>query len=209
VAPATAPERRPGTSQNVRPPAGRPPGRQPAAEAAPAEPVDERADRLLALVRRVEAGDLSLLPALRKGLDENPALWRSNGDLANTVVHRWVDAISGPNEVHKECVRRKLRELWRELAGDRARPLERLLLDRVVACWLAVHHAELLNLHGLEGQQSFKMAEYRQGCVGRAQKRYLAAIRALAQYRRLLGPAAAVQVNVAEQQINVAGAAGG
>lgn len=83
---------------------------------------DERTARLMAPVERVEDGDLSLMPALRKGLDENPALWQGNGDLANTVVRTWVDAIGGTNEVLKECVRRQLRKIFRDLAGDQAPP---------------------------------------------------------------------------------------
>ena len=38
-----------------------------------------------------------------------------------------------------------------------------------------------------------------------ANRRYLAAIKTLAQVRRLLGPARSVQINVGEDQVNVAG----
>jgi hypothetical protein len=168
---------------------------------------DERSDRLMALIRRVEAGDLTLLPALRKGLDDNPTLWRTNGDLALMASNRWVEAICGPNEVRRECLRRKMRELYRDLAGaGEVAPLERLLLDRVMCCWLAVNDAET-TAASVEGK-SFRETEFYEERLGRAQKRYLAAIRAVTQYRRLLNPAAVVQVNVAEKQINVAGAAG-
>jgi hypothetical protein len=48
-----------------------------------------------------------------------------------------------------------------------------------------------------------QQGEYWQQAQERAQRRYLAAIRTLAQVRRLLTPA--VQVNIAEQQLNLAG----
>ncbi len=44
--------------------------------------------------------------------------------------------------------------------------------------------------------------DYHQRRIDRAHRRYLASIKALAQVRRLLTPA--VQVNIAERQINVA-----
>ena len=43
--------------------------------------------------------------------------------------------------------------------------------------------------------------------IDRAQRRYLQAIRTLAQVRRLAAPATNVQVNVAEHQVNQMGAA--
>ncbi len=48
------------------------------------------------------------------------------------------------------------------------------------------------------------MSPHQQERIDRSRRRYLAAIRALAHLRRLQVPA--VQVNVAEKQINVAGA---
>ncbi len=52
------------------------------------------------------------------------------------------------------------------------------------------------------GKLTMEQGEYHQRTIDRAQKRYLAAIKALAQVRRLLTPA--VQVNIADQQINLA-----
>ncbi len=76
-------------------------------------------------------------------------------------------------------------------------------MERIVACWLQVayadHHAARFEQQG----GRFVQGEYWQRQQDRAHRRYLSAIRTLAQVRRLLQPA--VQVNIAENQVNVAG----
>jgi hypothetical protein len=73
------------------------------------------------------------------------------------------------------------------------------LVERVAGCWLQVHYFDVIyaqNMTKLTGEQS----EYYQRRQDRAHKRYLAAIKTLAQVRRLLFPA--VQVNIGAQQVN-------
>ncbi|MFC1611640.1 hypothetical protein ACFL6C_11830 [Myxococcota bacterium] len=70
-----------------------------------------------------------------------------------------------------------------------------------MTCWLALQQAELtLVQHKIS---SSTHAEFLDKRVDRAQRRYLQAIKTLAQVRRLLRPS--VQVNIAEQQVNVGG----
>jgi hypothetical protein len=85
-----------------------------------------------------------------------------------------------------------------ELAGPQPSPLERLLAERITLCWLHLYYAEALyaqNIHAL----SLRQAEYYEQRLSKAQARYLAAIRTLAQVRRLGVPA--VQVNIGQQQV--------
>src|SRR5262249_20062168 len=51
-------------------------------------------------------------------------------------------------------------------------PLERLLVDRVIACWLQLHHVELL-LAQQSGNLKMAQLEYHQRSRDRAHKRYL------------------------------------
>jgi hypothetical protein len=88
----------------------------------------------------------------------------------------------------------------RELRGPSPSVLERLLVDRIVVCWLALHYAEIVYPQRMATLDR-KWAEYYQDWIDRSQKRYLAALKALAQLRRPQLPV--VQVNVAEQQVNV------
>lgn len=111
-------------------------------------------------------------------------------------------AISAQSLFFQETLPGRLAKLRRELLGPSPSPIERLLVDRIVICWMQVHHADWLaaNQH-LGGNYSFKHGEYFQERQGCAQRRYLAALKALAQVRKLLVPV--VQVNIAKQQTNV------
>jgi hypothetical protein len=79
-----------------------------------------------------------------------------------------------------------------ELAGPAANPLETLLAERVVMCWL-----QLSILDGCAGSEEGFQGDAFGKRVERAQRVYLQAIKALAEIRRLEIPAAAVQVNIA------------
>jgi hypothetical protein len=131
-----------------------------------------------------------------------PALWRSLGDLAGNAERALLHAASGDNLAFREACHRMMDAMRTELAGPAATPLERLMVDRIVACWLALHYAETVYYQSM-GEMSRSWAEFYQQRIDRAQRRYVAAIKALAQVRRLLVPN--VQVNIAENQVNVAG----
>ena len=79
---------------------------------------------------------------------------------------------------------RKARALRRELAGPTPAPLERLLAERVVLCWMALHHAELLYAQR-PPTLTLDQSTHAQERLARFQKMYLAAIKALAQLRRV------------------------
>ena len=131
-------------------------------------------------------------------MDRTPSYWETVGDLARTARESLLQTISGDNLVVQEAQTRKCAALTKELAGPRPCPLERLLVERIVLCWLHLNYAEALyaqNMHNL----SLRQAEYCQQRLSKAQARYLAAIRTLAQVRRLGVPA--VQVNIGGQQV--------
>jgi hypothetical protein len=140
------------------------------------------------LVQRAEQGDLSVLPALRQVLDENPTLWRHYGDLAELAQLTWLNLACGSNLALRESISRRLEELRTELASENALPLEGLLVERVVVGWLQtsyadVHLAQVKN-HGPDPAR-VRAATH---LLDRAQQRYLAAIRQLAVVRKLLRP---------------------
>jgi len=156
------------------------------------------------LLKRANEGEGAALVELRELCEGHPELWAGLGNLAEHAQAALIGAIAGPNEVIAEAVGRKAAALRWELAGPDAPPVVRLLVARIVACWLQLHYAEARYAQGL-GQLTMTQGEYHQRTIERAQRRYLAAIKALAQVRRLLVPS--VQVNIAEvggQQVNVA-----
>jgi hypothetical protein len=146
------------------------------------------AEDLRALVRRAEQGDTSVLPQLRRLLDETPALWEHYGDLARHAEQSWLALVSGPNLCLQESLQRQLGKLRAELAGETPTPLERLLVDRILACWLQVHYADaaFAQLKDKECRPAqLRSAAHLQD---RAHHRYLTSIRQLATVRKLLRP---------------------
>jgi hypothetical protein len=79
--------------------------------------------------------------------------------------------------------------------------LERLLADRVAIGWLSLTVAEATYHQALERGLSPSDDTFHQQRIERVQRRYLLAIKTLAQVRKLGVPA--LQVNIGEKQINL------
>jgi len=147
----------------------------------------ETLERLQSLVKRAEQGDESALPELRAALDANPWIWERYGDLARQSQAAWLQLIAGTNLLLRESVERKAEQLRAELAGPGPSPLEKLLVERVIACWLQVQYADAAyaQLQGPSPGQHTAALKRQAG----AQQRYLFAIKTLATVRKLLKPA--------------------
>ena len=102
--------------------------------------------------------------------------------------------------MYRESITRKLELLRDELAGPNPTAVERLLVDRIVSCWLQLHLVEMrfTQLKNL----SIGLGEYWQDRIDRSQRRYLSAIKTLATVRKLALPV--LQVNIAKRQTNIA-----
>ena len=150
---------------------------------------DRDLGRLAELVQRAQQGDLTVMPLLREALVADPSIWQEYGDLAAQAQEAWLQLLAGTDYMLAESVRLKLGALRRELGAAGASPLEKLLVERVVACWLQTHYADALYAQA-KGPQS--TASVRQELMKRqesSQRRYLAAIKQLALVRKLLKPA--------------------
>jgi hypothetical protein len=169
-------------------------GKKPLSESAP------KRDELRTLTDRAQQGDKTALPALREFF-ERPGMVDATGDLARMAQGTLVEKYCGKNLLVKEGLTRKMETLRVELAGANPTPLERLLAERIVACWLHLHHLEA-NYAGKESM-TLDLGNYYQRGITAAHKRYLSAIKALATVRKLALPV--LQVNIARKQVNVAG----
>ena len=171
-----------------------------------ARPTDKKAEDLQILVRRAQDGDHKAMARIRSLATQNPDDWaelfEAAGDLAWATQETLVREATGTNLLNREAIVRRLDSMHEELAGPSPSPLETLLVERITTCWLHLQFAEASyteNMKHLDDRQhAFHMKR-----MESAQRRYLQAIKTLAQVRRLLGPA--VQVNVAKQQVNIAG----
>jgi hypothetical protein len=95
---------------------------------------------------------------------------------------------------------RKLELLRAELLGDNPTPVERILVERVVACWLQVQAAELRAAQSTDTY--LKQLDFQQRRMDATNRRFLAAVKTLALVRKLAVPV--LQVNIAKKQVNVA-----
>ena len=156
--------------------------------------------RLMALIDRAQDGDKGALPVLRKVLDEEPRI-AGFVNLARDVERSIVKKISGDDVFTHEAIPRNLKAMRKEIAGENPSPLERLLAERIAVCWLELQYFEAIYAQNL-GNLTMAQGDYHQRRIDKAHRRYLSSIKALAQIRKM-GPA--VQINIAEQQINTAG----
>jgi hypothetical protein len=141
-------------------------------------------DPLRDIVDRAVKGDRDAVPELRKALAEHPEQFRDAGDLALITQKLWLDMFAGENLYLRETVERKLAEMRRELAEVNSSPLEKLLIERVVACWLQVHEADTLITGNQETSEAIRkeLLHRQEG----AQRRFFDAVKRLAQLRKLL-----------------------
>jgi len=170
-------------------------------DSAPALP---DANALFALVKKAEKGDAKALAELRKWCKQEPKLWDTFGiGAAKNTRHSLLMMLTSDNAVAYDAIEHEMQVMQRQLLGSFPSPLEKLLVERICACYLQVQYAESLYAQKSKGSISFANGDYLQRQVDRANGRYAAAIRTLAQVRRLLTPV--LQVNVGQRQVNLAG----
>jgi hypothetical protein len=138
------------------------------------------------VIHKAKQGDATVLPRLHELLTEYPALWTEYGDLAAHAEAAWVTLTAGNNLHLRECLLRQAAALRDELAGPAPSPVERLLVGRVVACWLQLHYFDTMEAQAGLGDESPRLARYRARRQEQAHRMYLSALAALTTLRRLL-----------------------
>lgn len=141
-------------------------------------------EELQQLVKRARQGDRTVLPELKKALDEDPQLWQAVGDLAKHAEATWIRLISKDDLLIQESIRRELDRRRQELAGEDPTPLEKQLVDRIVACWLALQHAEMMAASTAES--TLPQREHYLKRLDAAERRHTAAVQQLNKVRELL-----------------------
>lgn len=160
-------------------------------------------DEFIALTTRLLKGDASAVPAFREALRAGADPDMLLGAADRLALQSLLEKFASKNLLLRETTEHRLAQLRAELSGPNPSAVERLLVETVLVCWLHVHHLE--TSYGLKTQMSLQLGLYYERCLTMAQKRYLAALKTLATVRRL--PVPVLQVNVARQQVNVAGPA--
>lgn len=142
--------------------------------------------------------------ALQRLMVEHPELpiTKQFGDAAVSLERALVKQSSN-NVLVQEATSKRIAEIRAELTEPGDTELEAMIVHRIAFCWLAVNQAERDRIAKWKGGLSTEAANFWDGHVSRVQSDFLKACRALATVRKLRRPV--VQVNVAEQQINLAG----
>ncbi len=162
---------------------------------------NELLDQLRGVVEKAHDGDEEALTKVKEIFKEAPGMARIFADIAGEAERSLIKRVTGGDPLVREALPVRLEAMRKELAGADPSFLERLLAERIVACWLQVQYAEIIYAQNLGGM-NIAQGEYHQRRLDRLHRRYLSSIKALAQIRKL-GPA--VQINIAEKQINTVG----
>ena len=186
----------------------RAPDRAPPAERAGSPSAPLTRDQALALLQ-FEAS----LPApspqgkalAEQALRAHPELWRICGDLAADARDALI-AKHTPQPVVQAAIRQGVACLEQELGADTAPALERLLIQQIAVCWLNVYDVQHRYSRVQVGGVTLAQGTYWEKRLSAAQRRYLLACESLARVRRLAQPRP-LQINVAGQQLIVAGGA--
>ena len=145
---------------------------------------------LKAVLERANAGDETVLPQLKKAFDEHPELVPLFGDMVEHAKQALLTLAAGRCLTAREAVGREMSELRARLAATAATELERLLVDRICLCWLAVNHADIdLAQKLLANPGASPAGQAAQKRLDAAHQRFLTATKALAVLQKLTRPA--------------------
>ena len=164
-------------------------------------------DIALQVMERAQAGDETVIDDLRRLLNSSKPVCTA---YMQTPLMAMIDGSTGANLLAREVAVQKVRTLKKELTGPSPTALEKMLVDRVVTCWFFLQDAEKRYASSMiqPDGMSFDLGDYHQRRITACQKRYNAAVVTLAKVRRLQLPDIVIgqagQVNIADQQLNVA-----
>jgi hypothetical protein len=129
------------------------------------------------------------LPQLKKAFDEHPELSHHFGNMVEHAKQALLTLAAGKCLTAKEAITRQMNELRDRLTATAASELERLLVDRVCLCWLAVYHADIDLAQQLLANPGASPASQAAGKrLDGAQRRFITATKALATLQRLARP---------------------
>jgi hypothetical protein len=117
---------------------------------------------------------------------------------------RLIDLAAGDSAQSRKMLTEELREVAASLAGPSPSPAERMLAEVAALDWFTLRTFEARHAAGI-ADKSLRLAtsDPAHKRIDRAHRRLLASLRTLATLRRLALPA--VQINLARQQVNIAG----
>jgi len=176
------------------------PHEEPTLQATAAEPEAEKAKKpgmtpLEATITLARRGIKKVLPILRRALDEHPELWEHVGNLALQTQENWLRLVAGKDLLLAEAMRRHLDAMRSELAGTKPSPLDRLLIDRILATNVQAMYFDAMETTDPTAE-NMRVARYRMDRREQAHKQFLSAVKMLATVRNLVARTNVIQVEL-------------
>jgi hypothetical protein len=117
---------------------------------------------------------------LRAEGDFEASLLRFRGDMARNAMEMLISKISD-DPYTRECLRLKVGRLQHELAEDAPSPIEKILAERVAVRYLDTYYSDML----ADSTCNLAAGDLSQRRQDRAQRRYLQAVKGLAECRKI------------------------
>ncbi|MGC4108702.1 MAG: hypothetical protein QM753_20455 [Thermomicrobiales bacterium] len=166
----------------------------------PVKPVNPDMGVLFDAIAKADAGDAEALGILKTMLRDAPQVVETLTDLAyNAEAAILANVPAGATELFRSQARGLRSELMREGTGS---ALERMLIRRIGLDYLATLQAERARAIAPGETRSLELTRFYEQQADRAHRRFLASVESLARVRKLITP---IQINIADQQVNVAG----
>ncbi len=152
-------------------------------------------------IARADNGDAQSLTIVRECFRDVPKLADTVSGLAyNAEASILVNVPPGAQELFRQQARNLRRQLREEGTGT---ALESMLIRRISLDYLATLQAEQQRALAPGESRSLELSRFYEQQADRAHRRFLASVESLARIRKLMAPIA--QINIADQQVNVAG----
>ncbi|GAB4546923.1 MAG: hypothetical protein Kow0063_41460 [Anaerolineae bacterium] len=163
--------------------------------------------QLLDLVHSIDKDNPSPddIRALHAMLSDHPHLWRTFGDLARLSAQVIIKRLA-PLPHISQSLTCAWQAMQIDLGYPQASPLERLVIEQVVLCWLHLYLIDCEYTAATSQPIPLDNADFWERRLSAAQRRYLRACDTLARIRKLARTTPALQVNIAThggQQVNV------
>lgn len=157
-------------------------------------------DLLLADIAMADKGDAKALDVLRDVFREAPNVAEMVSGLAWNAENAMLAGVSpGVAELFRQQAANQREKLREEGIGS---ALEGMLIRRISLDYIAALQADRQRTLAPGDRRSLELSRFYEQQADRAHRRFLASIEALARVRKLITP---IQINIAEQQVNVAG----
>jgi hypothetical protein len=138
-------------------------------------------DEFCALIKAADAGKSGAVQKLREYIAAHPRT-KEMGDLHANITDTLMKKIAA-NKSTAEFLTANIDEKKQNLGYSKADALERMMIDRVVMCWLRVTVAEIHCTNLVNTTTTFKESDFADRSLTRASNRFMQACEALERYR--------------------------